>query len=265
MPYYPTHPEAPSEPKRRARRWPWLFFVLIFGVAVWFLLRPHQTVAPVTSHVKKPAATQKAPFNKQQYSLTDPTSIWVIVNKQRPLSPANYAPTDLVTPTVPLRAASDPTMQMRQVAATALESMFAAAKTAGVPMMLSSGYRSYEYQVSLYNGYVTVQGQEDADTMSARPGYSEHQTGLAVDVAPADGSCGVQQCFANTPAGKWVAANAYQYGFIVRYPNGKDAVTGYEYEPWHLRYVGVALATEMHKTGITTMEEFFDLPPAPNY
>lgn len=204
-------------------------------------------------------------FNKSQYSLTDPTSIWVVVNKQLPLNPKTHVPPDLVVPTVPLRVPGNETMKMRQVTATALEALFAAAKTANVPMMVSSGYRSYSFQVSLYNGYVQSQGQATADTQSARPGFSEHQTGLAVDVEPADGTCNVDQCFANTAAGKWLAANAYKYGFIIRYPQGLESVTGYEYEPWHVRYVGIPLATEMHNDGIQTLEQFFGLGSAANY
>lgn len=211
------------------------------------------------------ATTTSDGFNKNQYSLTDPNSIWVVVNKQRPLNPKTFVPPDLVVPNVPLRVPGNETMEMQQVTATALESLFAAAKTADAAMMVSSGYRSYSFQVSLYNGYVQSQGQATADTQSARPGFSEHQTGLAVDVEPADGTCNVDQCFANTAAGKWLAANAYKYGFIIRYPQGLESVTGYEYEPWHIRYVGVSLATEMHKDNIQTLEQFFDLGSAPDY
>lgn len=206
-----------------------------------------------------------AGFDKTQYSLTDPTSMWVVVNKQRPLNPKTYVPPDLVVPSLPLRVPGNETMEMRKETATALESLFAAAKSGGAPMIVSSGYRSYSFQVSLYNGYVQSQGQATADTQSARPGYSEHQTGLAVDVEPADGSCNVDQCFANTAAGKWLAANAYKFGFIIRYPQGLQSVTGYEYEPWHVRYVGTSLAAEMHKDGIQTLEQFFNLGAAPNY
>lgn len=208
------------------------------------------------------ASTKSSDFDKTQYSLTDPTSIWVVVNKQRPLDPKTYIPSDLVVPDLPMRVAGT---QLRQVTATAMTTMFAAAKQDGAAMKISSGYRSYTYQVNLYNGYVKTEGQSQADQESARPGYSEHQTGFAADLAPADGSCSVEQCFATTTAGKWLAANAYKYGFIVRYPDGLTNITGYEYEPWHVRYIGVDLATEMHKQGIQTLEQFFGLPSAPDY
>lgn len=225
--------------------------------------------APVKQTVVKtpPVATPTPPapaatFSKTQYSLTDPTSIWIVVNKQQPLTPLSYAPSDLVVPKVPTRVAG---MQVRRATATALESMFAAAQKDGAAMKLSSGYRSYTYQVNLYNGYVKTQGQAVADTQSARPGYSEHQSGLAADVGPLNGNCNVQQCFANTTAGKWLAANAYKYGFIIRYGNGLDATTGYTYEPWHVRYVGIDLATEMHNKNVLTLEQYFDLGAAPGY
>ena len=120
-------------------------------------------------------------------------------------------------------------------------------------------------QVSVYNNEVKTYGQATADKQSARPGYSEHQTGLAVDLEPASRQCEVQDCFASTIEGKWLAVNAYLHGFIMRYPPGKEAVTGYKQESWHFRYIGKELAAEMKQQNITTLEEFFGLPAAPNY
>lgn len=222
--------------------------------------QPPKTQPQTTKTSVKPTG-----FNKNLYSHTDPTSIWVMVNKKNPLNPKDYIPNDLVYPNVPLRVPGNATMQLRQVAATALEQMFAAAKTQGINLMLASGYRSYSYQVSLYNGYVQTQGQAVADQQSARPGYSEHQTGLAADVEAASRNCEVEQCFATTPEGEWLAANSYKYGFVIRYPQNGQSITGYEYEPWHVRYIGIAAATEMHKEGVTTLEQFFGFPAAPSY
>jgi D-alanyl-D-alanine carboxypeptidase len=112
---------------------------------------------------------------------------------------------------------------------------------------------------------VNVQGKAVADSQSARPGYSEHQTGLAVDVEPTSRKCEVEACFGDTPEGKWVAANAHKFGFIIRYPKNMQSVTGYIYEPWHIRYVGKELAGEMHKQNIATLEQFFGLEAAPDY
>jgi len=192
-------------------------------------------------------------FDKAQYSLDDPVSIWVVVDKQRPLNPKAYAPDDLA----PVGGGQ----YMRSTAASAFASMVAAAKTAGYSLTAESGYRSYGTQVSVYSNEVKNFGQTIADTESARPGYSEHQTGWAIDIATA--GC-IEDCFGGTAAGKWALENAAKYGFTQRYPESKSAITGYRHEPWHYRYVGTELAQELVKTG-QTLEEFFGLPPAPNY
>ena len=206
-------------------------------------------------------------FNKQQFSLSDPTSFWVIVNKRRPLQPTNYVPADLVVSDTALRSnITSDERKVRQATAAALKTMFTAAAGQGINLNLQSGYRSYSLQTSVYNNWVSQKGQAVADTESARPGHSEHQTGLAADVGgTTKPACNVEPCFADTTEGKWVAAHAHEYGFTVRYPSGKDATTGYTYEPWHLRYVGSELAAELHTTGIKTLEEFFELGAAPSY
>lgn len=213
-----------------------------------------------------PEDDKQVSFDTRQHSLDNPASIWVIANKRRPLQPTGYTPNDLVAPDVKLRlTAQTEEMQVRAEVAGALKELFAAAAQDGLELMVSSAYRSYDYQEGLYNTYVRQQGQSAADTQSARPGHSEHQTGLAVDVEPASRECEIEECFGGLPEGKWVAANAYKYGFVVRYAKGKDNVTGYIYEPWHLRYVGKPLAAELHRTGNPTLEEFFKLAPAPDY
>ena len=128
---------------------------------------------------------------------------------------------------------------------------------------MQSAYRSYDYQVGLFQAQVARFGEERAEVQVARPGYSEHQTGLAADVG--GGGCDIESCFGTTAEGQWVAANGPRFGFLIRYPDGRQDVTGFKYEPWHVRYVGVALATEMQRTGVPTMEEFFGLPAAPGY
>lgn len=245
--------------------------VLATGGYVLLSHSQKQNVQPTATLHESPhkssTPTPVAGFDKHQYSLTDPTSLWVIVNKQRPLQPKTYVPGDLVVPNIKLRSnITGDERQVRQITADALKKMSDAATQDGLSLTLESGYRSYNFQVNLYNRYVSEQGQSVADTQSARPGFSEHQTGLAADVGgTSNPSCNVEQCYANTPEGKWVASNAYKYGFVIRYPLGKDHVTGYEYEPWHLRYVGTDLSTEMHNENISTLEEFFNLPPAPDY
>ena len=200
----------------------------------------------------------------RQFSLDDPASQWVIVNKHRPLAPADYAPADLVRPAVAISAAGEAAL-LNSTTAAAAEAMFAAAARDGVAMVLASGYRSYGTQVTTYNGYVAARGQADADTASARPGHSEHQTGWAFDIGDGGGACSFEPCFADQPAATWAKANAYRYGFVVRYPWMLHPITGYYYEPWHLRFVGVEAATDMAKRGIGTLEEYFGLEAAPAY
>jgi D-alanyl-D-alanine carboxypeptidase len=245
-----------------------LVLVVIAVIAVGGWLVWQRQHLPENGHVLKTKGNQAADsFDKSAESLTQVGSPWLVVNKRRPLQPATYVPDDLVTPDVPLRLSQTaPEMRLRREAATALEALVAAARTEqDLRLMLSSAYRSYDYQKSLYNHYVTTQGQAEADTQSARPGHSEHQTGLAADLEPASRECEVEACFADTPEGKWLDANAHKYGYIIRYPEGKQQTTGYIYEPWHVRYVGKKLAAELHKQGNPTLEEFFDLDPAPDY
>jgi D-alanyl-D-alanine carboxypeptidase len=199
-----------------------------------------------------------------QFSLTDPASPWVVVNKHRPLQPADYAPADLVQPNVQLAVSGEAAL-LNSTTAAAAEAMFAAAARDGVVMTLASGYRSYGTQVATYNGYVAARGQADADTASARPGYSEHQTGWAFDIGDGGGACGFQPCFADQPAAVWAKANGHRFGFVVRYPWWLHPITGYYYEPWHLRYIGVEAATDMAHRGISTVEEYFGVEAAPGY
>ena len=128
------------------------------------------------------------------------------------------------------------------------------ATSIGLNIYIASGYRSYTYQEKLYNNYTMVSGVAGADTYSARAGHSEHQTGLCFDLNSVDDS------FAYTDEGKWINDNAWNYGFIIRYPKGKDDITGYKYEPWHLRYVGEDLAKVLYNDGNwITIEEHFGI------
>ena len=239
---------------------------------VWFGYRGDnapttaQTPTQSTPTPKTNPAPEPIPFDTSQYSITDPASPWVIVNKSNPLSPRDYAPSDLRAPNVALSAsASSARMQLRDQAATALEAMFAAATSDGHKLRVDSAYRSYTYQKTVNDRIVAQIGQTAADRESARPGYSEHQTGWAVDVGPKSGGCNLSACFGDLPSGIWVAENAHRYGFIVRYGKTQEAITGYTYEPWHLRYVGVALATEIASRDMITLEAFFDVTGGTTY
>jgi D-alanyl-D-alanine carboxypeptidase len=138
---------------------------------------------------------------------------------------------------------------MREDAADALEAMFAAAKEDGIRLATVSGYRSYSKQNVIYDRKVQNAGVEAADSLVAMPGNSEHQLGLAMDISKS-GNSSLNGQFANTAEGQWVAVNAHLYGFIVRYPQGMEEITGYSYEPWHIRYVGEAYAQAIDDSGV---------------
>ncbi len=178
--------------------------------------------------------------------VTNPAAITVVVNKKHCFSPISWAPSDL---------ASVNGYLLRAEAANQMLAMMNAAAAAGVGFSLSSAYRSYSDQVTTYNNWVAVNGsQAAADTVSARPGYSEHQTGLAADLKV--GSCALE-CFKGTAQYTWLTEHAAEYGFIQRYPDGLTSITGYSPEAWHWRYVGVSTATDMKAKGIQTLEQYF--------
>ncbi|TFC96209.1 D-alanyl-D-alanine carboxypeptidase family protein [Cryobacterium breve] len=231
------------------------------------------TSVPLSEPTISPTPTRAAPtdspepavvptFDRSARSLDDPASLWLVVDKTRPLNPADYAPTDLVE--VPVAHVWTPLL--RQEAAASVVSLFAAFEAeTGLQLQSQSAYRSYTTQVDLYAGDVDANGQAVADRSTARPGTSEHQTGLAIDISALPGNCSLATCFGDTVQGQWLAQNGWRFGFLLRYPADKVEITGYAYEPWHFRFIGTELATEMHAVGVTTLEEFFGLPAAPGY
>ncbi|WP_269076554.1 M15 family metallopeptidase [Arthrobacter antioxidans] len=226
---------------------------------------PQRTPVPAASGpaTAAPATASPAPPAPGATAHTDPGAVDVVVNKRRPLTPLDYAPADLRRPAVATPTGFD---LLRPDAATAVEEMFAAAAADGVGLAMVSGYRSFADQESTYAYWVgQYGGAAGADTVSARPGYSEHQTGLAFDVAQADGACTLVRCFQDTPAGQWTAAHAADFGFILRYPFGFHEITGFSAESWHFRYVGRDVSLAMKAAGTQTLEEHFGLPPAPSY
>jgi D-alanyl-D-alanine carboxypeptidase len=219
---------------------------------------PVPTTTSTTASTATPAPptpTGPPPFDRTRYSIDDANSVWVVVDKLRPMNPIDYAPADLVD--------VGNGHQMRAEAAAALHQMFADAAAQGLRLNVDSAYRSYTYQQNTFASGVARLGEAQALRGIAKPGFSEHQTGLAADIG--GGGCEIDPCFATTAQGQWVAENAYRYGFVIRYPDGAEGVTGYRYEPWHVRYLGVDLATEMRTEGVPTLEQFFGLPAAPSY
>lgn len=193
-------------------------------------------------------STESKPVFYQDIQVVDnPDSLSVLVNKNYSL-PEDYEPQDLILLDVPLynEDVNNEGNYLRKEAANALKNLFSAAFKEGHELIARSGYRSYETQVSLYQRYVENDGVEAADTYSARPGHSEHQTGLTVDITSDSVHGGLTEAFGETEEGKWVKENAHRFGFIIRYPQDRVSETGYQYEPWHLRYVGIESATEIY-------------------
>ena len=186
---------------------------------------------------------------------SSPESLRCMVNKMRPFAQIDWEPNDLV---------DFEGQQLRAEAARAARTMMDAAKAEGVTLTVSSAYRSYAVQQQTYQHWVSVNGQRLADQLSARPGYSEHQTGLAIDFSSPEG-CRLEECYRDTLAGQWLVKNAPRYGYILRFPDGRQSVTGYRFEPWHYRYVGVQIAQEYVSSGAKTFEEFIGTGAAPNY
>ena len=179
----------------------------------------------------------------------------LLVNRTHPLA-QSYKPGDMVTvkSVVSNIGSKGETDQLRKVAADAFEAMVAAAAKDGINIKMRTGFRSYEYQRDrLYNPYVKQYGQKEADKFSAKPGQSEHQTGLALDIGGESQKYALSREFGNTKEGIWVAEHCHEYGFIIRYTDGtKDTpgkTTGYISEPWHLRYVGVEAAAKLVEGG----------------
>ena len=166
--------------------------------------------------------------------------VTVVVNKKHAL-PATYAPVIKEWNGVSLR--EDALEQYKK--------LIAGAKNNGITLRGISSYRSYADQEELFGSYVKKDSQMKAETYRARPGYSEHQTGLAVDIGLPSGACNLEVCMADTIEGRWLSSNSHVYGFIIRYPEGKEGETGYQFEPWHIRYVGPGVAANIYESGYT--------------
>lgn len=203
---------------------------------------------------EKEEANDRMPNEENVY---DQSNILAIVNRGETLDPT-YVPRDLVTIEVPYVSDIPMVNQLRKEASDALTKLFDDASKNGYTLYAVSGYRSYDYQAEFYDNYVLSHGEEVARMFSAPAGASEHQTGLAMDVSSEEVVYQLVDTFGNTDDGVWVNDNAHRFGFIIRYPYGKDHITGYMYEPWHLRYVGTDLSYELYESGLTYEEYLWE-------
>ena len=203
-----------------------------------------------SSAIEKPDTTPETPAKPEQ----QPDENGYLPNQTLPTEPTYIKDILLANKIYPLPSTFAP--EENPEARQALNQMLTAAKQQGFDLVAFSGYRSFEYQTTLYNNYVKRDGQAAADRYSARPGYSEHQTGLAFDIGErGKEDVWLTEEFGETPAGQWLFAHAQEYGFILRFPQNKEAITGYMYESWHYRYVGKDIANEIAKQSIT-LEEY---------
>ncbi len=189
--------------------------------------------------------------------ITNPNDYDAVVNKKRHLS-SDYRPDDLVEANVDYAQSNLSVRPLRKEAALALERLFEDAQRDGYKFYALSGFRSYDMQVGIYKNNIAQYGSEKkANLYSAKAGESEHQLGLSMDVTTKEVGFRLTEGLGDTDAGKWLAKNCYKQGFIIRFPKGKEKITGYNYEPWHVRYVGKTLAKVIHDNDLT-LEEYFE-------
>ena len=182
----------------------------------------------------------------------------LLVNKNNPL-PKDYRPWDMRTPKIAF--ASNDNFEktlLRKEASYAIEDLFHAAKKDNIALYGISFFRPYFRQHSIYRSVVDTKGEEYANSHVAKPGFSEHQSGLSADLSSKSANLELIPSFGTLPEGLWLEKNAHKYGFILRYPLGKEAITGYSYEPWHFRYVGKCIASNIFQNKLT-LEEWYDI------
>lgn len=216
---------------------------------------PSPTPAPTPTPTPSPAATA-TPSATLTPQPTPTTGVGLLtpVSKQHVL-PSDYVPPGLTPLPARLQAPGFGGQQLRSEALTALDEMIsAAAGEAGLDIRSRSAYRSYEQQAATFQFWVDQLGEEEAERVSARPGHSEHQLGTTADLTAASVGWQLTESFGGTAEGEWLVANAHRFGFALSYPEGKEQITGYRYEPWHFRYIGVDAAAEWRASGLTLIE-----------
>ena len=196
-------------------------------------------------------------------NLRDPSHVWFVVNKAMPMEPIDYAPVNWAAPAdIPLGNLA----AVRTDVAPTVTAMSEASIAAGMGQIgMQNGYRGYSVQQRIHDQRVASLGKEAGERLAARPGYSEHQSGIAMDVFGCTPGCSSSEQFGTTTTYQWVVDHSWEYGWIIRYEDGQTPITGYDPEAWHLRYIGPELAAAYHAGGFHTLEEFFGLPAAPGY
>lgn len=222
-------------------------FIIVFTTYIYVRKENEDTVIVEERVIKSKVSNQEELDRRKENELL------ILVNRDHGLD-VNYVPDDLVVPNIYLNTANNMCAYLREEAARAMEDLFNAAKVDGINLIGISGYRSYDYQVNVYDKSVISEGAEATEKFVAEPGHSEHQTGLSMDILSSEYRS-LDEGFENTQSYKWLCDNIAEYGFIIRYPKDKVDITKYDYEPWHLRYVGKEAAKEINEKGIT-LEEY---------
>lgn len=213
------------------------------------------TALLIGTGIQVASAEPSVPDQRTALERDDAAHLLAVVTKAHPIQPLDYVPEDLVT-----WPGTD--FELRAEVADQLALMFTAAEDDGQAYRVVSGYRSYDTQAGTYEYWARQSGSASADAVSALPGHSEHQTGLAVDLDNTSGECYFKACFGETAAGRWVAEHAHEFGFVISYPEGAQEVTGYAYEPWHIRYVGPQVAEDMDRRGYLLISTYLTPPAA---
>ena len=205
---------------------------------------------PTPSPTPSPTSTPE-PTVEPTVDTTTLSSIQKITNKDHPID-SGYVPANLTI----VNVNSNGTQYLRSESASELVKMFAAAHKDGIDLYLVSGYRSYAQQLALYNTYVNTDGKALADSYDAIPGACEHQLGLAVDLSDDNRDHDIDNSFESTAAYQWLLKHSYEYGYILRFPPGKESITGIAYNPWSFRYIGIEEAKKVYDSGLT-LEEYY--------
>lgn len=209
-----------------------------------------------TKNNEQPDAGEDPPETEENGDLENPSAIDALINREYHL-PSDYEPENLVIPDVAFPFEGELQKKyMREEAAAQLENMFAEADEEEIELSAVSGYRSYDRQESIFAANAEEDGKEEANKYSARAGESEHQSGLTMDVSAASVGYSLTTDLGETEEGEWLEENAHEYGFVIRYPEDKTDITGYQYEPWHVRYVGEDLAGTLYEND-WVMEEYY--------